>query len=78
MSKNVQIPSKLFFELYKFHCRDSDVDHDYIRKEMEKKLDSLVTREIYTRYKTATTEEEKELARVEYLDRVGIPLSFRY
>ncbi len=35
-------------------------------------------RELYTKYKTAPTEEEKEKARKEYLDRRGVPESFRW
>ena len=43
-----------------------------------KKLNSLVERELYSRYKTAPTEEEKEKYRQEYLDRRGIPKDFRW
>lgn len=45
---------------------------------VEKKLDALVTRELYTKYKTAPGEEEREKARLEYLDRRGVPDSFRW
>ena len=45
---------------------------------LEKKLDAMVMRELYTKYKTAPTEEEKEKARKEYLDRRGVPESFRW
>lgn len=41
-------------------------------------LDAMVMRELYTKYKTAPTEEEKEKARKEYLDRRGVPESFRW
>ena len=44
----------------------------------EKKLDALVMRELYTKYKTATSEEEREKARREYLDKRGVPESFRW
>ena len=36
-----------------------------IRQGLEKKLDAMVMRELYTKYKTAPTEEEKEKARKE-------------
>ena len=49
-----------------------------ITKALEKKMDALVMRELYTQYKTAPTEEEKEKARREYLDRRGVPDSFRW
>ena len=43
---------------------------------MEKKLDAMVLRELYGKSKTAPTEDEREKARQEYLDRRGIPDSF--
>lgn len=49
-----------------------------IVKALEKKMDALVMRELYTQYKTAPTEEEKEKARREYLDKRGVPDSFRW
>lgn len=33
-----------------------------IKQGLEKKLDAMVMRELYTKYKTAPTEEEKEKA----------------
>ena len=41
-------------------------------------MDALVMRELYTQYKTVPTEEEKEKARREYLDKRGVPDSFRW
>ena len=49
-----------------------------IKQGLEKKLDAMVMRELYTKYKTAPTEEEKEMAQKEYLDRRGVPESFRW
>ena len=40
-------------------------------------MNAMVERELYTRSKTAPTEEEREKARQEYLDRRGIPENFR-
>ena len=48
-----------------------------IQKGLEQKLDALVMRELYTKYKVALTEEEKEKERKEYLDRRGVPESFQ-
>ena len=45
---------------------------------MEDKLEAMIRRDSYTKYKTAPTEEEKEKARNEYLDRRGVPESFRW
>lgn len=49
-----------------------------IRKELEKKLNAMVDRELYSKYKTAPTEEEREKSRQEYLERKGIPENFRW
>ena len=49
-----------------------------IKQGLEKKLDAMAMRELYIKYKTAPTEEEKERARKEYLDRRGVPESFRW
>ena len=48
------------------------------KKELEKKLDRMVMRDLYGKFKTALTEEERERARKEYLDRRGVPESFRW
>ena len=46
-----------------------------IQKELEQKLDALVARELYTKYKTAPTEEEKEkaAAKAGSVRRAGCP-----
>ena len=36
------------------------------------------SRQLYSRYKTAPTEEEREQARQEYLDRRGVPQSYHW
>ena len=41
-------------------------------------MKTMVERELYTKSKTAPTEEEREQARQEYLDRRGIQASFRW
>lgn len=45
---------------------------------LQAKLDRMVERDLYGQYKTAPTEEERELARQEYLNRRGIPDEFRW
>ena len=45
---------------------------------LEKKLDRMVMRDLYGKFKTAPTEEERERARKEYLDRRGVQESFRW
>lgn len=49
-----------------------------IKKGLEEKLEAMVRRDLYTKYKTAPTEEEREKARQEYLEKVGMHRSFRW
>ena len=53
-------------------------DAEDIWQGLEEKLDAMVRHELYVKYKTAPTEEEREQARLEYLDRRGVPKSFRW
>ena len=53
-------------------------EEEKIVEELQQKLDSVINRNLYTKYKTAITEEEKEKARQEYLDRKGIHSNFRW
>ena len=76
--KSVMIPEDLFGKIIKYHLLDQEQEADDISKGLEKKLDAMVMRELYTKYKTAPTEEETEKARKEYLDRRGVPESFRW
>ena len=65
-------------QLLRFHLME-DVDcENEIKQELEKKLDKMVMRDLYGQFKTAPTEEEREQARKEYLDRRGVPESFRW
>lgn len=52
--------------------------HEAIKGDLEAKLDSLVRHELYSTYKTAPTEEEREAARQKYLENVGIHSDFRW
>ena len=76
--KSVQIPYDLFIDLAMYHLRGEDDYEEEIRQGLEQKLDAMLNRQIYSRYKTAPTEEEREQARQEYLDRRGVPQSYRW
>ena len=76
--KNVQISQELFFDLVRFHLLEMDEFSPAIKKGLEAKLEAMLKRELYTKYKTAPTEEEREQARKEYLDKVGIHRDFRW
>lgn len=83
--KSYQISEELMFKLLKFHLFDFDVANDEelmksnqeISKLLNEKLNSMIEHELYTTYKTGTPEEQ-EKARKEYLERKGIPSSFRW
>ena len=76
--KNVQISEELFIALLKYHLVDMDDVLPQIKKGLEEKLEAMVRRDLYTKYKTAPTEEEREKARQEYLEKVGMHRSFRW
>ena len=67
--KNVQISEELFFALLKYHLLEMDDVLPEIKKGLEEKLEAMVRRDLYTKYKTAPTEEEREKARQEYLKK---------
>ena len=81
---NIQIPESLFYDILRYYLIASEGEE--IPEELDRqvfnglsdKVQKIVDRELYTIYKTAPTEEEKEKARQEYLDRKGIPESFRW
>lgn len=76
--RQIQITEELFFTLTKYHLMDMKDIQPEIKKGLMDKLDSLVMHQLYSKYKTAPTKEEKEKARKEYLDRRGVSGSFRW
>lgn len=76
--KNIQIPEELFIVLMKYHLLDMEDVQPEIKKGLMDKMDSIAMRLLYSKYKTAPTEEEKQKARQEYLDKRGVPESFRW
>lgn len=76
--RSVQIPEDLFIALMKYHLLDIEEVQLEIKKRLMDKMDSITMRLLYSKYKTAPTEEEKEKARKEYLDKRGVPDSFRW
>ena len=70
---NVQISQELFMQLLRFHLVEDESCEKEIKQGLEKKLDRMVMRDLYGKFKTAQTEEERERARKEYLDRRGVP-----
>ena len=68
---NVQISQELFMQLLRFHLVEDESCEKEIKQGLEKKLDKMVMRDLYGKFKTAPTEKERERARKEYLDRVS-------
>lgn len=76
--RQIQISEELFIALMKYHIMDVQEVQPEIEKGLMDKMDSITMRLLYSKYKTAPTEEEKEKARKEYLDKRGVPESFRW
>ena len=76
--KNVQISEELFVAIMRYFMLEQEEMLPQIKQGLEKKLDAMVNREMYSKFKTAPTEEEREKFRQEYLDRKGIQESFRW
>lgn len=79
--KQIQIPEKLF-NLMAAYILEEDLrtneNYKIIEKGIFDKIDRQIEHDLYTKYKTAPTEQQKEDARKEYLDRKGIHPSFRW
>lgn len=81
---NIQIPEDLFYDILRYYVITSEGEE--VPEELDKrvfsgltdKVQKIIDRELYTTYKTAPTEEEREKARKKYLDSKGIPESFRW
>ena len=73
--KNVQISQELFVALLHYHLSGKNEYEEIIEQGLEQKLDAMLRHELYAQYKTAPTEEQREQARQEYLDRRGVPES---
>ena len=78
MPRNVQIPYELFIELIRFHLFDLYEDEKKIRTGLEQKLKAMSDRQLYSKYKTAESESEREEARQQSLDSRGVPEDYRW
>ena len=76
--KYIQISYDLFISLLQYHLMENDDYLEEIQQGLEQKLDDLIQHEMYTKYKTAPTKEEREKARQEYLNQRGVTDSFRW
>ncbi len=76
--KNIQISEKLFVLLVRYHILNDESCCDDIVTGLQQKFDAIVTRNLYTKYKTSISEEEREKSRLEYLERKGYNKNFRW
>lgn len=82
--KKVQIPLKTLLTALivtddLINGRDIDMEQvKELHKVINQKLDAMEKRNLYTTYKTSQNEEEKEKARLEYLEKAGINKDFRW
>ena len=76
--KSVQIPYELFVVLVLYHLNGEEDFYEDIQRGLEQKLDAMLNRQLYSQYKTAPTEEQRDEARQEYLDRRGVPQNYRW
>ena len=76
--KNVQIPYELLFLLFRYHLLEDESCAKEIQLGLETKINAMADRELFSKYKTAPMQEEREKARTEYLDKRGVPNSFRW
>lgn len=80
MSRQVQIDWELFLDLYDFFFSDEapeSYEADEIRKKLSEKVDKIINRELFSKYKRSPTGAEREAARQEYLNHRGISKSYR-
>lgn len=73
----IQIPEDVFRLLVRSYLLDDKSRDADIALYLEGKLESIVRRELYTKYKCAPTEEAREEARKAYLDAAGIKQDWR-
>lgn len=76
--KSVQILYDLFGALVKYHLAYDDDCAEEILQGLEQKLDALVRHELYAKYKTAPTPEEREQSRQAYLDKREVFPDFQW
>ena len=82
--KQVQIPLKTLLTALiitddLINNREIDMKQvQELHNAINKKLDAMEKRELYTKYKTSQNKEEQEKARLEYLNKANIHKDFRY
>lgn len=76
----IQIDKELFLDICEFFFSDDapvGCEANYIREQLDAKIDKMISRDLFSRYKRMPTGAEREKARQEYLDHQLIPKSYR-
>lgn len=82
--KQIQIPEELFYDIIRYVMTTDEGQEvpaelrNRVIDGLADKTEKIINRELYSQYKSAQTEEERERARQKYLDSKGIPESFRW
>jgi hypothetical protein len=77
---STQIPNDLWHDILRYHLigvHDDEVAA-HIYSGICNVIEAQTRHAVYSKYKTAPSEAERERARQEYLERAGIPSSFRW
>ena len=69
--RSVNISVVLFFYLYDYFVYGDVSKLDEITFRLKEKMEKMQLRRLYTNSKEAPTEEEREAAKVEYLEMIG-------
>lgn len=75
--KNIQIDLALFSDLCGYildHADSNDPRFDRIMHGLSAKLDAMRRHELYSKYKTASTIEDRSIAREHYLREINFPI----
>lgn len=76
---NLQMTYSQFSEILIFSLNNEDVPELYrFSQILQAKIDKMIEHDLYTKYKTSPTKEQKERARKEYLEKKCIPNKFRW
>ncbi len=79
--KHIQISYDLFKAIKEYieaNANPNDVRYEEVVRGIRQKEEALIQRTVYTIYKVAPSESTRADARNLYLDRVGVPSSFRW
>ena len=81
MEKRIQIPQALYSLMVEYIQDHYDPDDRQrfmrIRNGIEQKQQAKIRRNLYSAYKAETDPETREMLRTSYLDKAGIPSSWR-